>query len=90
MACGGTEADRVMRYAVSGLFIAFGMAILLLPNSFMIRGTDINWGWLALGLGGISLGLDIMKGRRAARREGEKDQESSVPADKTDDAPGRV
>ena len=40
-----------MRYMVSGLFIVVGIALLLLPNTFMIRWTNISWGWLALGLG---------------------------------------
>ena len=65
-----------MRYVVSGLVIVVGIALLLLPNTFMIRWTNISWGWLALGLGVISLGFDIMKGRRGD--------------DSKDDAPGRI
>ena len=65
-----------MRYVVSCLFIAIGIALLLLPNTFMIRWTNLSWGWLALGMGVVSLGFDIMKWRRGD--------------DSKDDAPGSL
>ena len=78
-----------MRYAVSGLFIAIGVALLLLPNTFMIRGTDISFGWLALGVGVLSLGFDIAKGRREARGV-DNDRRAAFPDERKDDEPGGV
>ena len=79
-----------MRYAVSGLFVAIGVALLVLPNTFMIRGTGVSFGWLALGVGVLSLGFDIVKGRREARREVDTDQRSCFPDERKDDASGGV
>jgi hypothetical protein len=45
----------VKRFVFPGIFVAAGGILLLTSHEFRIRGTEVNFGWLLVGAGGLSL-----------------------------------
>jgi hypothetical protein len=58
------------RYLFSLLFILAGVGLLIVPHNLRVRGiADLNFGWLVLGIGVLSLGWDYFRARRGSPAE---------------------
>lgn len=50
-----------MKYVFSALLITAGIVLLVVPHELKVRGTGLNYGWFALGIGVISLVADLLR-----------------------------
>lgn len=58
------------RYLFSALFIVGGIVLLLTKHGLTIRFAEkVNFGWLVLGIGVLSLAWDLAKARRMKNQE---------------------
>ncbi len=56
------------RYLFSLLFVLGGIGLLVVPHGLRVRGNEeLNFGWLVLGIGVLSLAWDFFRGRRASK-----------------------
>jgi len=67
------------RYLFSALFVVAGIVLIIVPHNLTTRVANVNFGWLVLGIGVVSLFLDFLKGRKKEEAAAAKPADQPPP-----------